>query len=174
MQSVEDRLKGGHPNSLGNTVEVVEDIQAGKVSFEELFNAYFSDDELVRLRVSNGVRRLAREDETVLLPHIDSLLNKVSAIDQDSTQWTYAQLVHLVRDHLNERQTKQALEHMKHNLLKRDDWIVQNTTMETLGEWARDDAPLKKWLVPQLKTRSKDSRKSVANRAKKLLVKLED
>jgi len=42
MESLESRLSGGHPNSLGNTVAVVEDVLASPDRFEELFQCYFS------------------------------------------------------------------------------------------------------------------------------------
>jgi hypothetical protein len=41
MSAFEDRLKGGHPNSLGETVIIVEEVLAHPNRFEELFNCYF-------------------------------------------------------------------------------------------------------------------------------------
>ena len=38
-------LKGGHPNSLGRTLEVVEIIINDREKLSELFNCYLSDDE---------------------------------------------------------------------------------------------------------------------------------
>jgi len=55
MNDFEKRLKGGHPNSLGNTIEVVEEVLAKNDLFNELFNCYFSNDEVVRLRTSNAM-----------------------------------------------------------------------------------------------------------------------
>lgn len=55
MKNFEQRLKGGHLNSLGNTIEIVEEVLAENELFNELFNCYFSDDELVRLRTSNAM-----------------------------------------------------------------------------------------------------------------------
>ena len=48
MKSIEQTLTGGHPNSLGNTVEVVKMILSDHSHFRA-FECYFSDNEVVRL-----------------------------------------------------------------------------------------------------------------------------
>lgn len=169
MGTIEQRLSGGHHNSLGDTVAVVEDILAGKAEFDELFECYFSEDVLVRLRVSNAVKRLAKADRSIVLPYIDRLQSEVSEIDQDSAQWTLAQLFLLLEDDLSARQKDRAIEILKHNIKERNDWIVLNFTMETLFEWSKDDDGLREFLLPYLKKRSKDTRNSVAKRASKYL-----
>ncbi|MEM1311907.1 MAG: hypothetical protein AAGF07_00380 [Patescibacteria group bacterium] len=58
---------------------------------------------------------------------------------------------------------------MKNNLDNSNDWIVQNTTIETLSKWARADSELQSWLVPRLKKFVDSQRKSVASRAEKML-----
>ncbi|GAB4243341.1 MAG: hypothetical protein Tsb0034_21160 [Ekhidna sp.] len=60
MKNFEARLSGGHPNSLGNTIEVVDAVLADPSNFEELFDCYQSDDEVVRLRVSNAMKRTCK------------------------------------------------------------------------------------------------------------------
>ncbi|MEL7340402.1 MAG: hypothetical protein AAGM67_07955 [Bacteroidota bacterium] len=37
-QAFEQRLQGGHPNSLGNTVEIVEEVLADESRFAEQFS----------------------------------------------------------------------------------------------------------------------------------------
>ena len=55
--SFEQSLKGGHPNSLGNTLEVVDAVLGNTDKMEDLFLCYQSDDETVRLEL----RMLSRE-----------------------------------------------------------------------------------------------------------------
>ena len=76
-QSIEHRLTGGHPNSLGNTIEVVEEVFENHELFDELFNCYFSDDEVVRLRTSNAMKRVCKHDKTMLVPYIDRFLTEI-------------------------------------------------------------------------------------------------
>ena len=53
VMSFEKLLKGGHPNSLGNTLEVVDVVLGNTDKLEDLFLCYQADDETVRLRTSN-------------------------------------------------------------------------------------------------------------------------
>ena len=64
----EDMLTGGHPNSLGRTIEVVDAVLAAPERFEELFNCYQSADEVVRLRVSNAMKRVEAEQHELVGP----------------------------------------------------------------------------------------------------------
>jgi len=170
MRNFENRLTGGHPNSLGNTIEIVEEVLTDNSYFDELFNCYFSSDEVVRLRVSNAMKRICKVNEELLVPYIDRFLTEIAAIDQASTQWTLANLFDMLKHKLSEEQIEKAKEIMQNNLANHNDWIVLNTTMEVLSKWSRKDSNLKDWISPHLERLSKDERKSVAKRAKKLLV----
>jgi len=55
-----EMLAGGHPNSLGRTIEVVDIILSDSSRLEELFNCYFSPDAVVRLRTSNAMKRICK------------------------------------------------------------------------------------------------------------------
>ncbi len=169
MRNFEERLTGGHPNSLGNTIEVVEEVFENHELFDELFNCYFSDDQVVRLRTSNAMKRVCKHDKTILVPYIDRFLTEIAAIDQASTQWTLANLFQLLQKEMNETQIESAKEIMKQNLANHNDWIVLNSSMDTLGKWSKKDSVLKSWIAPHLKRLSKDARKSVSGRANKIL-----
>ena len=55
-ESFEEMLTGGHPNSLGRTVEVVALVLADRDRLGELYACYQSDDAVVRLRTSNALK----------------------------------------------------------------------------------------------------------------------
>lgn len=172
MKSFEEQLKGGHPNSLGNTIAVVEEVLDKNELFNELFNCYFSNDEVVRLRVSNAMKRICKEKKEILIPYIDRFINEIAKIDQASTQWTLSQLFDMLHKEMSYPQIEQAKKIIKNNVAYHNDWIVLNTSMDTLGKWSKDDAELKKWLFPHLERLSDDGRKSVSGRAKKLIAKM--
>jgi hypothetical protein len=71
MGSFESMLSGGHPNSLGRTVEVVDLALADRERLSELFACYGSADPVVRLRVSNAMKRIEAERHDWLVPLID-------------------------------------------------------------------------------------------------------
>ena len=168
----EDMLTGGHPNSLGRTIEVVETVLAHPARMEELFGCYESKDEVVRLRVSNAIRRVQAARPDLVLPFMDRLIEDIGALDQASAQWTLAKLFDVARPDMTPAQRAGAEAIMRRNVAEHGDWIVLNNTMETLTYWAEDDPILRDWLIPQLQRRTKDARKSVKARAVKFLKRL--
>lgn len=168
-ESFETILTGGHPNSLGRTVEVVNLVLAEPSRFEDLFRCYQSKDEVVRLRTSSAVKRVEAERSDLLIPYIDRFIHEIGVLDQASAQWTLAQLFDRLREQMSAGQKQSATAIMKRNLEHHNDWIVLIATMETLSNWAQADTGLKTWLEPHLRRLSDDHRKSVANRAKKKL-----
>ena len=74
----------GNSNTLGRSPEVVEDVKAQPDRINELFELYFQPDEWVRLRSSNSLRRLWREDIKWVKPFIQRWINEVSPINQPS------------------------------------------------------------------------------------------
>ena len=166
-QDFEKALTGGHPNSLGNTEAVVAEVLEQPQKVEALYQCYKSTDEVVRVRVSNAMKRLAKAQPELLHPYIDRFLSEVAAIKQASAQWTLAQLILSWRKQLSPEQQQRAVEHLRHNLAFHQDWIVLNTTMETLAHFAKTDTELKTWMKPQIAQLITETRKSVAGRARK-------
>lgn len=168
----ETMLSGGHPNSLGRTVELVDIVLKDEKLLKNLFDCYKSNDEVVRLRVSNAIKRVCKEKPKWLVPYLDHMIENVSKINQASTQWTLAQLFMLLRHEMNNKQRTASTEVVKKNLSESEDWIVLNFSMEAISKWAEDDGSLKDWLLPILIKRTKDRRNSVKKRAEKYLSQL--
>lgn len=165
----EEKLSGGHPNSLGNTLEVVEEVLKDPTKLEELYKTYFSKDAVVRLRISSVWKRLALHDIHLFLPFLDRFLQTISKIDQPSTKWTQALLFRYSVEFMSKEQLKVAKKVLKNNLETEKDWIVRKNTMDTLGDWAKEDQVLKDWLIPILKKFKKDPKKVVPKTAEKWL-----
>lgn len=162
-------LSGGHPNSLGRTLDVVDAVLSDRSRLNDLYRCYFSDDEVVRLRVSSAFKRVTIEHPDWTMGFIDGLQSEVAAIDQASTQWTLALMFDLLVDLLSPQQRSRALEIMQDNLAEQSDWIVLNNSMKVLGRWAEADPGLAEWLLPHARRLTGDERKSVAANARKLL-----
>ena len=167
-ESFEEMLTGGHPNSLGRTIEVVDMVLANSTRLLDLYNCYFSADEIVRLRTSNAIKRISLENPEWLIPYIDKLISEISNINQPSAQWTLANLFQTLSVFMSETQRNKAKIILQKNLETYTDWIVLNNTMETLSKWAKNDSILKEWLLPHLERLAQDPRKSVSGRAKKI------
>lgn len=167
----EEMLTGGHPNSLGSTVQVVEIILHDKAKLEDLFACYASQDPVVRMRVSNAIKRICRVNPEWVAAYLETLLKKISQIDQASTKWTLATLFLLLDSYMNDSQRAKAIKIMKSNL-HFNDWIVQNTTAETLAYFSESNQSLRKWLIPELQKLTTSKYGSVARRAQTLLLKI--
>lgn len=166
-----EMLAGGHPNSLGRTVEVVEAVLADPLRMRELVACYDNGDPVVRLRTSNALKRIEAVDGGLVASYLPRILAKAIHIDQPSVHWTLAQLFRRqnLTDHRWRRIEGTALELLKRNLTRYDDWIVLTQTIATLEVWAQDDAELRRWLRPQLERLAHDPRKSVATKATRAL-----
>ena len=172
MEEFESMLSGGHPNSLGRTLEVVDVVLADRSRLDDLYRCYYSDDEVVRLRVSSAMKRVTIEHPDWTLGLIDGLQCEVAAIDQASMRWTLALLFDLMADLLSPQQRSRAIEIMQANLAEHSDWIVLYNSMKVLGRWAEADPGLAEWLLPHAHRLACDERKSVAANARKLLAHL--
>lgn len=172
-ETFEVMLTGGHPNSLGRTVEVVDLVLADRDRLAELFQCYSSADEVVRLRVSSAMKRVTTAHPDWTMDLMDHLQDEVAAIDQASTQWTLALLFDLTRALLSDEQRARAVEIMQHNVATHEDWIVLNNSMKVLGAWAEGDDELRRWLRPELERLADDPRRSVASNARRVLSQLD-
>ena len=166
-ENFEAMLTGGHPNSLGRTEEVVAIVLADPTRFTDLLDCYRSDDDVVRLRVSSALKRIEPTRRDLILDHLDRYVTLAAALDQPSADWTLAQLFGRMADDLTPAWKDKAQALLKRNLAEKTDWIVLNTTMETLTGWAKGDEALADWLRPHLERLAGDNRKSVAARARK-------
>ena len=128
-ENFELMLTGGHPNSLGRTEEVVELVLADRERMAELYRCYFSDDDVVRLRVSSCMKRLTIAHPDWTMDFMDALQSEIAALDQASAQWTLAILFNLTKEFQSEKQKIRAVEILKRNLKEDDDWIVLNLSL---------------------------------------------
>jgi len=167
-------LTGGHPNSLGRTKDVVACVLEAPARAEELFACYQSSDEVVRLRVSNALRRVQADRPDLLVPFVDRLIEDIGALDQASAQWTLPKLFEGADAQMTPDQRRRALALVQRNLAEHGDWIVLNNSIEYLTKRAKADADLRDWLLPHLVRLTGETRKSVARRATKALASLED
>jgi hypothetical protein len=172
IESFEAMLTGGHPNSLGRTEDVVDAVLADRSLLDELVSCYFSQDEVVRLRVSSAMKRVTTAHPDWTMDHMDRLQTEIAAIDQASNQWTLALLFDLTRSLQTPTQLARSLEIMKDNLEHHGDWIVLNNSMQVLHDWSLDNPELARWLAPQLERLTAEPRTSVAKRATRLLAKM--
>ena len=164
-------LSGGDPRSLGRTEEVVKFVRSNPKHLRGLFDCLFNHDEIVRMRTSDALEKICREQPDLLKPFTKRLLNEVSEINQPSVQWHLAQI--LAEIQLNAADSKKAIDLLKRNLIQFDDWIVTNLTLESLAKFAREDDSLHDDFLVILAKYQNSCHKSVQSRVRKLLKEFE-
>ena len=97
----EQSLKGGHLNSLGNTLEVVDAVLCKTDKIDDLLLCYQSDDETIRLRTSNAFKRIFRAKLNLFNKWKQRFIKEVSEIDQHSAKWTSIQILDELFDQLD-------------------------------------------------------------------------
>lgn len=167
-------LKGGHPNSLGRTEEVVGIVLVDSDRLDELFATMTDPDEVVRLRVGDALEKICRQQPGWFATRVDRLIRDLGPIEQPSVQWHVAQMLQHLRGDLSDSQAQQATHLLQRNLSTSSDWIVLNVTMDVLTQWAKQDRQLAGWLALHLERLQQDQRKSVAKRASKRLAELSE
>ena len=168
-EKFETMLSGGHPNSLGCTLEVVDIILNDERSLNYLFECYSSNDATVRLRVSNAFKRIFRQKPNWFVGYVNKFQSLIPTLKQPSAEWTLAQL-HLEFCYLlTEKQKTTAISISKEQLENSKDWIVIIQAMNFLEKMAKEDNGLRNWLLIKLALISKDKRKAVSKKATEIL-----
>jgi HEAT repeat protein len=164
---IDDLLSGGNPRTLRNVDQVVETVLADPDRLEELTRCLLdSDDQVVRMRAGDALEKVCRAQPPLIQPHVRLLLGDLAKIAQPSVQWHVAQMLGRVR--LTTAQRRRAARLMDQNLHESSDWIVLNTSLDTLAILARADPAIVDDLRPRLRRHAHSHFKSLANRARKL------
>ena len=162
-------LTGGNPRSLGRTDEVIQLVLSRPEKLEELFDCQFADDEIVRMRASDGLEKICREHPEWFDPYKQRMFDEVSSVRQPSVQWHLAQM--FCEMSLTDAEKKRAVQIMTHNLESLDEWVVTNLTIEALATFVRRGDFERAKFVEILKKFQSSRHNSVARRAQKLLAK---
>ena len=167
-ESFEDRLSGGKSNSLGAVPEIVDEVTNDRYLLEDLFQCFFSNNSLVRLRTSHAIKIIAEKKPRILRRYTNRLINNVSTIKQDAVQRVLAETFLILDSELNREQKKRATKALKRNLKKAKREEAKLQLMETLNEWAQDNEELAEWLKETLKDFIDDRSEKVIEKAKKI------
>ncbi len=163
----ETELSGGKAFSLGNTVEVVEAVLADPQLFDDYLELFSSADSQVVMRASNGLKRIFHERPEWFEARIDEIIDLLAENPQDSARWTLVQIVKTHRRLLSDRQMDRSIEIARRFVLESAEWITLAQSMDLLlvqtSRWRADSL-----LSSRIEELTKDSRKAVAGKAKKL------
>ena len=167
--SFEQSLKGGHPNSLGNTLEVVDVVLGNTDKMDDLFLCYQSDDKIVRLRTSNAFKRIFRAKPDLFKKWKKRFIKEVAEIDRTSAKWTSIQILNELFDQLDEKEKAQSIEICLRYLRNEKDWIVINQSLNFVRNHLEQFDFKDPEMMKLLNYFVDDERKSISKNVKKLI-----
>lgn len=130
---------GTDRRSIGSADEVAQEIAADQALFDQVFEAIFFDDPVVRMRAADAVEKASRIHPERLFPHKNALLEELAQIQQREVRWHLAQMLPRLPLTLAERRRAVAV---VESFLDDKSTIVRVNALEALTTLARGVAEL--------------------------------
>lgn len=163
---VVEKLAGTDRRSVGRADEVAEETAADQALFDEVFEAIFFDDPVIRMRASDAVEKASRRRPERLFPHKNALLGELAEIGQQEVRWHLAQM--MPRLPLDPTEKKRAAAIMQ-AYLEDKSVLVRVNALEALMALARGDGDLEAKALQLLVDALENGAPAEKARARKLL-----
>jgi hypothetical protein len=159
----------GKPNSLGNTLSVVNAVESNSRLFPQLLKLLLHEDSIVAMRAMNATKRLMRADKDFFVPQKESLVKIYSKSKHNVVRLG---LITLYFDFIKEFSPAElksiktlTMKWMKEN----EDWMILAQGLKLLEKLAKIDPKIQPEVIAVAKSLQKDPRKAVSTKAKKVL-----
>lgn len=170
MNRIEKLLDVGDLRTTGKSEEVVKEVASNPKLLGDLVNAMRVGNPVVRMRASDAVEKITRDNPEWLMPYKRQILSKIAYINQKEVRWHTAQI--LPRLNLTKEERARVYELMQ-SYLKDDSSIVKTFAMQALADIAFQDCSYVNKVRNQLKSLMKEASPAMRSRGKKLLVALD-
>jgi len=167
---VVEKLAGTDRRSIGLADEVAKEIACDQAKFDEVFQALFHDDPVLRMRAADAVEKASRVHPERLFPHKSALLGELSAIQQPEVRWHLALM--LPRLPLSDAERRRAAEIVEAYLDDKSA-IVRVNALDAWACLARGDAAMEEKVRRRLAAVLETGAPSEKARARKLLARLD-
>ncbi|HVA26780.1 MAG TPA: hypothetical protein VNF68_01265 [Candidatus Baltobacteraceae bacterium] len=145
--SLADRLVGGDRRSVGTADTIASEVLRHNERFGELFEAMLHEDPVVRVRASDAVEKLTRARPDLLVPFRKRLIDEVGQIEQPELRRHVGQMLARIRLDAKERSRAIAL---LERYLADESSAVTGPAMSALGDFAMEDAHLRRRMIPKI------------------------
>lgn len=136
---VVEKLAGTDRRSIGLADEVAKEIAADQALFDEVFEALWLDDPVIRMRAADALEKASRTCPERLVPHKEALLGEIAEIEQHEVRWHVAQI--LPRLPLDPQERRRAAAIVR-GFLRDKSAIVRVNALEALTLLAHGDDDL--------------------------------
>lgn len=161
-----EKLAGTDRRSIGNSNEVVVEVLTNPSLFESVFNGMQSDDPVLRMRCADVVEKITADHPEWLVPYKQSLIYKISRINQQEVRWHVAQM--FSRLELSKKESQEVVGILS-DYLKDKSKIVKTFSMQALANIAEHDDKLRPRIISQLEILTQEGSPAMRSRGRKLL-----
>lgn len=141
-------LGGGDRRSIGKVDDVIKRINQSPSLFSGLFEGFYSDSPVVRMRTADAVEKISRSHPEYLSSYRKQLINEISDSTQKEVRWHLAQIF----PRLNATgKDKEKIIKLLFRYLDDSSKIVQTCSIQALSDLAQHDAKLRSKVIPLLK-----------------------
>ncbi|MEO9171104.1 MAG: hypothetical protein ABI282_03620 [Candidatus Baltobacteraceae bacterium] len=167
--NIRDRLRSDERRQLGNSDSAASDILRHPEGFDELFEAFFDEDPVVRIRAAAAAERATRGRPDLLVPVRKRLIAEAGELPEAEVRRNVAQMLPRVKLEPKERAKAVALLHRY-----RDDAAstVVLAAMQALTDFSNDDAVLRERMIPILERFSREGNAPAKLRGRQMLARL--
>ncbi|MDP9024320.1 MAG: hypothetical protein M3N13_02945 [Candidatus Eremiobacteraeota bacterium] len=152
--NIRDRLRGDERRQLGTSDSVSSDILRRPEGFVELFEAFFDEDPVVRIRAADAAEKATRGRPDLLVPFRRRLISEAGSIEQPEVRRNIAQM--LPRIKLEAKERAKAIALLQRYLLEGHPALVL-AAMQSLTDFSNDDAVLREKMIPLLERFSREA-----------------
>ncbi len=167
--NIRDRLQGGDRRQPGNAEAVASDVLRNPERFAELFDAMLAEDPIVRVRAADAAEKVTRGRPDLLVPYRKRLIAEAGQIPQHEVRQHVAQMLPRIKLEPKERAKAIAL---LETFLDDPNAIVVAAALQSLTDFANDDAILRERMIARLERLVRDGAPAVQTRAGRLLARL--
>ena len=172
MTALLERLTGGDLRSIGEADRVVGMIGADQKLFDEIFQGFYSDDPVLRMRASDVVEKSARKHRKFLDAHTIAVVERLPIFDQQQEVKIPLALTLGYLD-LNPEQLPTVKKYLKKWLPDTRSRIVQVNCMQSLVDLGLKHGESPRELMALVMAQMESGSAAIRARGRKLLKKLD-
>jgi hypothetical protein len=166
------QLAGGDMRTTGASDDVASKLVNSQELFDYVVSGLDSNDPGLRMRCSDVLEKVSRQNPKLLAPHKEALLGQLSDIDQQEVQWHVALM--LPRLQLTSTERERAAKILTQYFDTSKSNIVKANALEALVELSRHDDNLNRLADRYVRKALRSFTPSLQARARKLVKRSEE
>ncbi|MDH3537725.1 MAG: hypothetical protein OER87_18430 [Gammaproteobacteria bacterium] len=166
MNRIEQLLSAGDLRTIGKSEDIVKSVKSDPKLLSDVVNAILVENPGVRMRASDAIEKITRDNPEWLMPYKRKILTKIACINQKEVRWHMAQI--LPRLGLTKKEREKVFKIMQ-SYLHDESSIVRTFAMQALTDIAIQDHSYAGKVRNQLDRLIEGGSPAMKSRGKKLL-----